>query len=215
MPPASRALVMLIAFTIAPSSSLAASTKSEFFTYTNQACGFSFQYPSEWTLKEGDRVKLSWGYLGPVQPALRHGVAVAAILIPYEPNFVSVSIDTTLTESECNRSVFSGLEEQQLEPGKFPTERIGENQFTAAIQNNGGLGHQAFAQYYHVFQNRVCYEFELGVVGSSDMTESEKNEKFRALKAILATVKFYAMTVAPHRPKSFIHRLGTERSDQH
>src|SRR5208282_705787 len=118
----------------------------------------------------------------------------------------------TLSDGECNRSVFSGLEGQQPEPGKFPTEKLGENQFTSAIQNNGGLGHQAFAQYFHVFQNRVCYEFELGVVGSADMTESKKNEKFRVLKAILATVKFYATTVAPHRLKSFIHHLETERS---
>lgn len=212
MRPASLALVILIASTVAPGSRLAASAKSKFSTYTNQAYGFSFQYPSEWTLKEGDRAKLSWGYLGTVEPALRHGVAVAAVVIPYEPNFVSVSVDPTLSDSECNRSVFSGLEEQQPERGKFPTEKLGENQFTSAIQNNGGLGHRAFAQYFHVFQNRVCYEFELGVVGSADMTESKKNEAFQVLKAILATVKFYATTVAPHRLKSFIHHLETERN---
>jgi hypothetical protein len=101
MPPVSLALVILIAFTVAPGSSLAASAKSKFSTYTNQTYGFSFQYPREWTLKEGGRVKLSWGYLGPVEPALPHGVAVAAVVIPYEPNFVSVSVDTTLTDSEC------------------------------------------------------------------------------------------------------------------
>ncbi len=211
MPPAALALVILLAFRVAPSSSLAAGAESKFSTYTNQTYGVSFQYPSEWTLKEGDRVKLSWGYLGSVKPALPHGVAVAAVVIPYEPNFVSVTVDTTLTDSECNRSVFSGLEEAQPEPGKFPTVKVGENQFASAIQNNGGLGHQAFAQYYHVFQNRVCYEFELGVVGSADMTEGKKNERFRALKAILATVKFYATTVATHRLRSFIHHLETER----
>ena len=206
------AIVILIALTIAPGSSLAATEKSKFSTYTNQTYGFSFQYPSEWTLKEGDRVKLSWGYLGPVEPALPHGIAVAALVIPYKPHFVSVTVDTTVTDIECNRSVFSGLEDAQPEPGKFPTVKVGENQFTAAIQKNGGLSHQAFAQYYHVFENRVCYEFELGVVGSDEMTENKKNEEFRVLKAILATVKFYATTVAPHRLKSFIHHLETERS---
>src|SRR5271156_5431915 len=206
------AIVILIALTIAPASSRAASEKSKFSTYTNQTYGFSFQYPSEWSVKEGDRVKLSWGYLGPVEPALPHGIAVAAVVIPYEPHFVSVTIDTTVNDSECNRAVFSGLEDAQPEPGKFPTVKVGENQFTSAIQNNGGLSHQAFAEYYHVFQNRVCYEFELGVVGSVEMTEDKKNEEFRVLKAILATVKFYATTVAPHRLKSFIHHLETERS---
>jgi len=112
-----------------------------------------------------------------------------------------------LTDSECNRSVFSGLEDAQPEPGKFPTVKVGENQFTAAIQNNGGLSHQTFAQYYHVFRNRACYEFELGVVGSVDMTEDEKDEKFRVLKAILATVKFHLTTIAPQRLKLFIHHL--------
>jgi hypothetical protein len=209
---AARALVILTAFTIAPGSSLAASAESKFSTYTNQDYGFSFQYPSEWTVTEGDRVKLSWGYLGPVEPALPRGAPVAALVMPYEPNFISVTVDRTLTDSECNRTVFSGLEDAQPERGKFPTVKVGENQFTAAIQNSGGLGHQAFAEYYHVFRNQVCYEFELGVVGSADMTESKKNEKFRVLKAILATVKIYATTIAPHRLKSFIHHLESERS---
>ena len=208
------AIVILVALTIAPGSSLAAGEESKFSTYTNETYGFFFQYPSEWTLKEGALVKLSWGYLGPVSPALPHGIVVAAVVIPYAPDFVSVSVDTTLTDNECNRSAFVGLEEAQAEPGKFPTVKVGENQFTEAIQNSGGLGHQAFAPYYHVFRNRACYEFELGIVGAVDMTEGKKNEEFRVLKAILAKVKFCATTVAPHRPKSFIHHIETERSGQ-
>ena len=121
-----------------------------------------------------------------------------------------MTVDPTLTEDDCNRAVFSGLEEAQPEPA---TVKVGENQFTEAIQNNRGLGHQTFAQYYHVFRNRACYEFELGVVGSVDMTEDEKDEKFRVLKAILATVKFHLTTIAPQRLKSFIHHLETERSN--
>ncbi len=191
-----------LASVMAQGSSSATSAESKLSTYTNRTHGFSFQYPSDWTLKEGERIKLSWGYLGPVEPALPHGTKVAAIEIPYSPDFVSVSVDTTLTDNECNRSAFASLEEAQSEPGKFPTVTVGENQFTEAIENSGGLNHQAFAQYYHVFRNRTCYEFELGVVGSVDMTEGKKNEEFRVLKAILATVKFHPTTVAPQRLKS-------------
>ena len=64
------------------------------------------------------------------------------------------------------------------------------------------------------FRNWASYEFELGIVGAVDMTEGKKNEEFRVLKAILATVKFCATTVAPHRLKSFIHHIETERSGQ-
>ena len=55
-----------------PNSSLAATAKPKLLTYTNKAYGVSFQYPSDWTLTEGDQVKLSWGYLGPVRDSLPH-----------------------------------------------------------------------------------------------------------------------------------------------
>jgi hypothetical protein len=186
-------------------SSLAASAKSKLSTYTNQTYRFSFRYPSDWTLKEGDPVKLSWGYLGPVENVLPNGITVAAVVVPYEPNgvdnfaplFLSVSIDTTLAANDCNRFAPAHKQWAEPDPGSHPTTKIGAIWFTEAKDGSAGLGHQRSAKYYHVFKNRACYEFELGLVASSGMTEGDYDEKLRELKAILATVTIRPTTIAP------------------
>jgi hypothetical protein len=58
------ALALAVWYSMVPRPILAASAKSKLSTYTNKAYGFSFQYPSDWTLKEGEPVELSWGYQG-------------------------------------------------------------------------------------------------------------------------------------------------------
>jgi hypothetical protein len=194
-----------------PLAATLANAKSELSTYTNQTYGFSFRYPSDWTLKEGDQVKLDWGYLGPVRDSLPRGAIVAAVVFPFDRSaptgwttptqFMKVSVDTSLTSVECNRSAFHGLEEIQAEPGKFPTPKVGAIQFTEAQEYNAGAGHKAFARYYHVFQDRTCYEFQLGLnedLGSPDEIE----DGFSELKTILATVTIRPAIIAPHSDTS-------------
>ena len=170
--------------------------------------GFSFRYPSEWIVKEGDQVNLNWGYLGLVGNSLPDGVTVMALELPSPSSsdqsftqhgivdkFLKVSVDTGLTPVECNRLAFHGLEESQP-TGNFPTVKVGAVQFTEAEEDNAGLGHEAFARYYHVFQNRTCYEFQLGLnqnFGSPDEIE----DGFAELKDILATVTIRPITIAP------------------
>jgi len=196
-------------YLMVPDSSLAATTKLKLLTYTNKAYGFSFRYRRDWIVKEGDQVNLNWGYLGLVGNSLPHGVTVMALELPFGPSpsdqsftqngivekFLKVTVDTGLTAVECNRSAFHGLEE--LQPtGNFPTVKVGAVQFTEAEEYNAGLGHEAFARYYHVFQNRTCYEFQLGLnqnFGSPDEIE----DGFAELKDILATVTIRPTTIAP------------------
>jgi hypothetical protein len=97
-------LMLTLAFAIAPAPSLAASAKSKLSTYTNKTYGVSFQYPSDWTLKEGDEAKLNWGYLGEVEVHLPQGVTIAAVQMPKDSYpgsdlgmaFLNVSVDTCL-----------------------------------------------------------------------------------------------------------------------
>ena len=202
-------LMLPLTFAIVPKSSLAAGLKSKVSTYTNQTYGFSFRYPSEWIVKEGDQVNLNWGYLGLVGNSLPHGVTVMALELPsgLSPSdqsftqhgivdkFLKVSVDTGLTPVECNRLAFHGLEEIQP-TGNFPTVKVGAVQFTEAEEDNAGLGHEAFARYYHVFQNRICYEFQLGLNGNYGSPDGFE-DGFSELKDILATVTIRATTIAP------------------
>jgi hypothetical protein len=197
--------LVLVAFVVVPVSSLAASSKSKLSTYTNQTYGFSFRYPSDWALKEGDPVKLSWGYLGPVENVLPHGTTVAAVVVPlkpdtgdnFAPQFLSVSVDTTLTAHECDRFVPAHKVWAEPDPlASHPIVKIGAIRFAKAEDSSAGLGHDRSAQYYHVFKNQTCYEFELGIVASLDPTEGVYDEELRELKAILATVTIRPTTVA-------------------
>jgi hypothetical protein len=203
------ALALVGWYLMVPISGLAATARPKLLTYTNKAYGFSFRYRRDWIFKEGDQVNLNWGYLGLVGNSLPHGVTVMALELPFSPSpsdqsfsqhgivekFLKVTVDAGLTPVECNRSAFHGLEE--LQPtGNFPTVKVGAVQFTEAEEDNAGLGHKAFARYYHVFQNRICYEFQLGLnqnFGSPDEIE----DGFAELKYILATVTIRPTTIAP------------------
>jgi hypothetical protein len=193
------ALVLVGWYLMTPNFSLAASAQSKLLTYTNEAYGVSFQYPSDWTLTEGDQVKLSWGYLGPVEDWLPHGVKVAAVEMPSDPYrgtdfglaFLKVSVDTTLSLLECHRSAFRDWKE--VKPKEYPTVWVGENQFSEEDEDDAGMSHQRTAQYYHIFRNQACYEFELGLSTNGygaveGLKRVSDDDVFGKLTAILATV---------------------------
>jgi hypothetical protein len=183
---------------------------AKYTSYTSGEYGFSFQYPNDWTLKEGDRVKLSWGYGGPVGDSLPGGTTVVFVNSPpfswedqsgrwlFATQFLQVSIEAKLTPEQCYQSSFAGCQTPELDDpqGKFPTVKLGENQFTEAAHGGVGLGHQNISRYYHTFRNYLCYEFQLGsnemwTMGSSDELEDD----FSELKDVLATVKFSTPTL--------------------
>jgi hypothetical protein len=220
------ALALVGWYLMTPVPGLAANAKSTLVTYTNEAYGFSFRYPNDCTLTEGNEVELDWGYSGPVGDSLVHGATVAAVELPFDPYhgtdfggaFLKVSVDTSLTPTECNRTAFGVLAEMQgsyahygldsipqPKHGELPTVKIGAIQFTEAEEDGGGLGHQTFAEYYHVFRNRVCYEFQLGLgtdgSGSTDLKKVDDDAVFRRLEAILATVTIRPTIVAPLPPQ--------------
>lgn len=194
------ALVLVGWYLMMPSPSLAATAKSKLRTYTDKTYGVSFQYPSDWTLTEGDQVKeLSWGYLGPVNDWLPHGIKVAAVAMPSDSYrgtdfggaFLKVSVDTTLTLLECHRSAFRDWE--LVKPDEYPAVWVGDNQFSEEDEEDAGMGHQRTAEYYHIYRNEACYEFELGLstagYGAVENLKSVSGDDvFDRLMAILATV---------------------------
>ena len=196
-------------YLMVPGSSLAVTARSELLTYTNTAYGFSLRYPSDCTLKEGEQVKLSWGFAGDVKDSRPHGATVASVELPYDRYrgtdfggaFLKVSVDTSLTATECNLSSFREAQKIWSKPVK-----VGENQFAEADAADASTGQQYFAHYYHVFTNQTCYEFQLGLATSGwgiidGVTKVDNDAVFRRLSTILATVTIRPTTVAPSRLK--------------
>ena len=197
---------------LTPNSSLGAGAKSKLLTYTNKAYGVSFQYPSDWTLTEGDQVKLSWGYLGPVDDWLPHGVKVAAVEMPSDSYrgtdfggaFLKVSVDSTISLLECHRSAFRDWKE--VKPQEYPTVWVGENQFSEEDEDDAGMSHQRTAEYYHIFRNQACYEFEFGLSTNGygaveNLKRVNGGDVFGKLRAVLATVTIRETTPEGERTK--------------
>ena len=199
------ALALACWYLMAQGSILAADTKSKLYTYRNQNYGFSFRYPSDCILEEGKQVDLSWGFAGDVTNSLPRGVTVASVALSSDPYaetdlgvaFLKVSVDSSLTATECNQSSFRGLPKIRPEPV-----RVGENHFTEAEMWDASTGQQYFAEYYHVFRNHACYEFQLGLATAGwgivdGVKKVDDDAVFRRLRAILATVTIRPTTVAP------------------
>jgi hypothetical protein len=134
--------------------------------------------------------------------------------------FFNVSVNKTLTAEHC--SEFSVPQPNPASPGD-PTIQataqvttppisklklmIGDMELDSAETNstgesNNGTREQA-SKYYHVFQNGACYEFALKVANTKLDTPSttkpspnhiDRNEVFRRLEQILATVKISPVT---------------------
>lgn len=192
---------------------------TKYTSYSSKEYGLSFRYPIDWTLKEGDKVKLSWGYGGPVDDSLPHGRTVVFVNGPplhWEDQserfllvmqFMQVSVEAKLTPEQCYQSSMTDLRTNDLDDadaqGKYPTVTMGENQFTEGAYGGVGLGHQNVSRYYHAFRNNLCYEFQLG---SNEMwtmrSPDELEDDFSELKDILATVKFSTPTLETRSRRS-------------
>jgi hypothetical protein len=199
------ALALVGWYLMVPVSGLAATAKPRLLTYTNKAYGFSFRYPSDWSLKEGENANLGWGYFGDVQTNLRQGMTIAAVVTPKNSYkgmwaFFNVSVDSSLSAIDCNEvdhrdpddPDFEEFEESRREA----LQRVGPLKLTETEGDSLGLGHSWYARYYHVYRNHACYEFQQGEGGNGE-TDVDYHMVFRRLDAILATVTIRPTTIAP------------------
>jgi hypothetical protein len=211
-------------------------------TYADRTSGVSFQYPRKYSLKTGEAAnELVASGSVPMDFVQPGGVALAAVALPESayPNsdlaaaFFNVSVNKNLTADQC--SEFSVPQTQSMTPADSSTEPtqamaqlatppisnllIGdmELQSSPAVAGDSDNGkREETAKYYHVFQNRACYEFALQVAtnGVKTAVESDANTEARAtevkteaaikhidrdevfgrLEKILATVKLNPVT---------------------
>ena len=186
-------------------------------TYSNPAYGVSFRYPRYDNLREGDKANLEWQGLGPVemnfvQPG---GTTLSAVELParlysgtdFTSAFFNVSVNPKLTAEECTQFAFPEAVSPDADPVIPSAVKVGSTDFHAVEGSTGDDHRQADAKYYHIFENGMCYEFGMGVetsLDSGDATKADikpvnRDEIFRRLNAILATVKIES-AVVPDKP---------------
>ena len=183
-------------------------------TYADESTGVSFQYPRKFALKTGDDADklVSAGTL-PMDFVQPGGVALAAVIVPesaypksdLSTAFFDVSVNKSLTAEQCgefsvpktNAAVAADAMATQTAP-QSPKRMIGDMELraTETMATNGDR--EEAAKYYHVFENGACYEFALKVATGVETDEGGKHvdreEVFKRLEKILATVKINAVT---------------------
>jgi hypothetical protein len=192
-------------------------------TYADKTTGVSFQYPHRYSLKTGEAAS-NLVASGPIpmdftQPG---GTTIAAVSLPNsaytESNlssaYFNVSVNKTLTTDQCTEfSVPPSSTASPSDPTVQATAQlatppisklmIGDMELTstqtyAGGQTNDGPREES-SKYFHVFQNGACYEFAVKVattepVPGSSTKPVDKDEVFRRMEKILATVKFNPVT---------------------
>lgn len=177
-------------------------------TFSDPINGISFRYPKTYTLKTGNEPSLDLAGMGPLQMNFVQagGSNVAAVELPknmypgtdFGSAFFSVSVNPELSESECSQFAFPLTLHSENEPGSPSTAKIGGTEFS--MVEDFGLGNKPATdekepslKYYHRFENGNCYEFTMGVSITAqtgdDVKPVNRNQVFRKLEQILATVK--------------------------
>lgn len=173
-------------------------------TYKNDIYGVLFQYPRRYSLKTGDEAIVDWfgGQPMGMNFVQSGGVAVAAVELPrgsfpgtdYHDAFFTISVNRQLSEAQCSQ--FSAVEEQSADDESIAprTVNIGGEDFAETSTFNGKSTEQAYARYYHRYDNGVCYEVALGVetagYGVIDgITAVDRDDVFAKLEPMLASVK--------------------------
>jgi hypothetical protein len=179
-------------------------------TYEDKTSGVSFQYPRKYSLKTGNAAdKLVSSEPVPMDFVQPGGVALAAVAVPesaYPKSdlglaFFDVSMNKALTAEQCGE--FSEAKPAPTPDAGTPAVAqpkrlmIGDMELMSSESLASQGTREEAAKYYHVFENGVCYEFALkvatdGIDNQGGATHVDREEIFKKLEKILATVKIKA-----------------------
>jgi hypothetical protein len=173
-------------------------------TYSDANSGVSFLYPRKFALTSGDKAQPQLAAVGDVpmnfvQPG---GVAVATVALPggsypgtdFASAFFNVNVNRSVSEQECAHFAFVDTRNADGEPVDAEKVKIGSTDMEMTSDFSANAIKQAEAQYYHRYENGVCYEYVLGLgtagYGTKDGIEPvNRDGVFAKLEKILATVK--------------------------
>jgi hypothetical protein len=208
--PASTAVTPAILAAAKPTHKKAVRKVAPTVTYDDKTSGVSFQYPRKYSLKTGEAAdKLVSAEAVPMNFVQPGGVAVAAVAVPESAYprsdlglaLFDVSMNKALTAEQCGK--FSEAKPSTTsdagapavtQPKKLMIDDM-ELMSSESVISQGTR--EEAAKYYHVFENGACYEFALkvatnGIDNQGGATHVDREEVFKKLEKILATVKIKA-----------------------
>jgi hypothetical protein len=134
-----------------------------------------------------------------VQPG---GVAVATVALPggsypgtdFASAFFNVNVNRSVSEQECAHFAFVDTRNADGEPVDAERVKIGSTDMEMTSNFSASVIAQAETQYYHRYENGVCYEYVIGLGTEGFATEGgikhvNRDQVFAKLEKILATVK--------------------------
>jgi hypothetical protein len=173
-------------------------------TYSDANSGVSFLYPRKFALATGDKAKPQLGAVGevPMNFAQPGGVAVATVSVPgslyrstdFESAFFNVNVNRNISEEQCGHFAIVDTRDADGETVDAEKVKVGSIEMEMTSDFSANIMKQAETQYYHAYQDGVCYEYVLGLGTEGFATEGgiqhvDRDEVFARLEKILATVK--------------------------
>jgi len=173
-------------------------------TYSDANSGVSFLYPRKFVLISGAKAQPQLAGMGDVpmnfvQPG---GVAVATVALPggsypgtdFASAFFNVNVNRSVSEQECAHFAFVDTRNADGEPVDAERVKIGSTDMEMTSNFSASVIAQAETQYYHRYENGVCYEYVIGLGTEGFATEGgikhvNRDQVFAKLEKILATVK--------------------------
>lgn len=188
-------------------------------TYSDANSGVSFLYPRKAALTSGDKGQPQFAPLGDatmnfVQPG---GTTVATVELPndsypgtdFASAFFNVNMNRSVSEQECGHFAFVDSHNVNGAPVDANKMKVGSIDMAETSNFSASALTQTETQYYHNYENGVCYEYILSVgtagYGAKDGVEPvNRDEVFAKLEKILATVK-----IKPTAPESVAEQAVT------
>lgn len=190
------------------------------FAYKNAGYGISFLYPKEYKMSKGEKSKIEWTGLGPVETNFIQpgGSTLAGVKLPdtmfkgsdLDTAFFAVNVNSKMTAEQCTQFAFQDqktaaatdmgadqddapVEILDMKPAKIQPAvmKIGAAEYTEANSSGGNDTKHADAKYYHVYENAACYEFVLGV----ETSEGKADVKPVDHSAVFAKLNWMLSTV--------------------
>ncbi len=173
-------------------------------TYSDANSGVSFLYPRKFALISGNKAQPQFAGTGDVpmnfvQPG---GVAVATVALPggsypgtdFASAFFNVNVNRNVSEQDCAHFAFVDTRNADGEPVDAERVKVGSTEMEMTSDFSANVIKQAETQYYHSYENGVCYEYVLGLGTEGFATEGgiehvNRDEVFAKLEKILASVK--------------------------
>jgi hypothetical protein len=180
--------------------------------YKNGTYGISFQYPRRYALKTGDEAIIDWFGSQPVGTNFvdRGGVGVAAVELPrgmypgtdYRDAFFTVSVNRNLSQAQCSQFAVVDQSDSDEEPIAPTNTSFGGQVYSETETFDGKAFEQAYAHFYHVYNNGACYEMALGVETAGygvveGITPVDRDEVFHKLEDMLASVRLQSEERVP------------------